>query len=175
MKEGIPILMISSELPEILGMSDRVYVMHEESISAGYSRGQATQEKILEAPWGNLSRDRTHQEASISGKDERAHDHLCRDRRLLFPLCEKLFSASNAANIIRQASVLAIVAFGQTFAIIIQGFDLSVGPVMGLYRCVTALLMIKGMVPVVVAVDSGAAGRHVLRTDPTEWSPTTSV
>ena len=33
--EGIPVLMISSELPEILGMSDRIYVMHEGSISGG--------------------------------------------------------------------------------------------------------------------------------------------
>jgi ribose transport system ATP-binding protein len=51
-KEGIPILMISSELPEILGMSDRVYVMHEGRISAEYSRGEATQEKILRSAMG---------------------------------------------------------------------------------------------------------------------------
>jgi len=51
-KEGIPILMISSELPEILGMSDRIYVMHEGMISAEYSRTEATQEKILASAMG---------------------------------------------------------------------------------------------------------------------------
>jgi len=51
-KEGIPILMISSELPEILGMSDRIYVMHEGKISAEYSRTEATQEKILASAMG---------------------------------------------------------------------------------------------------------------------------
>jgi len=51
-KEGIPVLMISSELPEILGMSDRVYVMHEGRISAEYSRGEATQERILRSAMG---------------------------------------------------------------------------------------------------------------------------
>ena len=50
--EGIPVLMISSELPEILGMSDRVYVMHEGRISAEYSRSEATQEKILKSAMG---------------------------------------------------------------------------------------------------------------------------
>jgi len=51
-KEGIPVLMISSELPEILGMSDRIYVMHEGSISAEYHRSEATQEKILRSAMG---------------------------------------------------------------------------------------------------------------------------
>ncbi|RPI80354.1 MAG: sugar ABC transporter ATP-binding protein [Chloroflexi bacterium] len=45
--EGIAILMISSELPEVLGMSDRILVMHEGCITAEFSRAEATQEKIL--------------------------------------------------------------------------------------------------------------------------------
>lgn len=51
-KEGYPILMISSELPEILGMSDRIYVMHEGTIQAEYGRKEATQEKILHSAMG---------------------------------------------------------------------------------------------------------------------------
>ena len=78
---------------------------------------------------------------------------ICAGTLVFFSLFAKnFFTASNAANIIRQASVLAIVAFGQTFAILIQGFDLSVGAVMGLTACLAAILMIKGIVPVVVAV-----------------------
>ncbi len=50
--EGYPILMISSELPEILGMSDRIYVMHEGTIRAEYGREEATQEKILHSAMG---------------------------------------------------------------------------------------------------------------------------
>jgi ribose transport system permease protein len=78
---------------------------------------------------------------------------ICAGTLVFFSLFAKnFFTPSNAANIIRQASVLAIVAFGQTFAILIQGFDLSVGAVMGLTACLAAILMIKGIVPVIAAV-----------------------
>jgi len=50
--QGCSILMISSELKEILGMSDRIYVMHEGRITAEYSRQDATQEKILQSAMG---------------------------------------------------------------------------------------------------------------------------
>ena len=47
--EGMAILMISSELPEILGMSDRVVVMREGYMTGHFSRAEATQEKIISA------------------------------------------------------------------------------------------------------------------------------
>jgi rhamnose transport system ATP-binding protein len=50
--EGLTILMISSELPEILGMSDRVLVMREGRLVAELSRADATEERIIEAASG---------------------------------------------------------------------------------------------------------------------------
>ncbi len=47
--EGVAILMISSELPEILGMSDRILVMREGRITGEFTRAEATQEKIMAA------------------------------------------------------------------------------------------------------------------------------
>jgi ribose transport system ATP-binding protein len=46
-QEGVSILMISSELPEILGMSDRILVMRQGRISGEFTREQASQEAIL--------------------------------------------------------------------------------------------------------------------------------
>ncbi len=46
-EQGLAIIMISSELPEILGMSDRIAVMHAGRISGILSRQEATQQKIL--------------------------------------------------------------------------------------------------------------------------------
>jgi ribose transport system ATP-binding protein len=51
-KEGMGILMISSELPEILGVSDRILVMREGHLVAEFERGEATQEKIMLAATG---------------------------------------------------------------------------------------------------------------------------
>ncbi len=47
-KMGKAVIMVSSELPEILGMSDRVIVMHEGKLSGELLRSEATQEKIME-------------------------------------------------------------------------------------------------------------------------------
>jgi ABC-type sugar transport system ATPase subunit len=44
---GVGILMISSELPEILGMSDRILVMHEGRLAGELSREEASEEKVL--------------------------------------------------------------------------------------------------------------------------------
>ena len=44
---GVAIVMVSSELPEILGMSDRILVMREGRVSAELSRSEATEERIM--------------------------------------------------------------------------------------------------------------------------------
>jgi D-xylose transport system ATP-binding protein len=45
--DGTAIIMVSSELPEVLGMSDRTIVMHEGRITGEFSRSEATSEKIM--------------------------------------------------------------------------------------------------------------------------------
>lgn len=50
--EGRAILMISSELPEILGLSDRILVMHAGRIAGEFTAAEATQEKILQCALG---------------------------------------------------------------------------------------------------------------------------
>jgi rhamnose transport system ATP-binding protein len=50
--EGLAIIMISSELPEVMGMADRVAVMHEGELVAVMDRAEASEEKILKAATG---------------------------------------------------------------------------------------------------------------------------
>jgi rhamnose transport system ATP-binding protein len=47
--KGVAILMISSELPEVLGMADRILVLREGRISAEMPRAQATPENVMYA------------------------------------------------------------------------------------------------------------------------------
>jgi ribose transport system ATP-binding protein len=51
-RQGVAVVMISSELPEILGMCDRVLVMHEGRLRGELSREEATQEKIMRLATG---------------------------------------------------------------------------------------------------------------------------
>ena len=46
-KSGVSVIMISSELPEVLGMSDRIIVMGEGQIRGVLSREEANQERIM--------------------------------------------------------------------------------------------------------------------------------
>jgi rhamnose transport system ATP-binding protein len=52
-ERGLAIVMISSELPEILGMSDRIAVMHGGTIAGMLERAEATQERILALALGH--------------------------------------------------------------------------------------------------------------------------
>jgi rhamnose transport system ATP-binding protein len=49
---GISIILISSDLPEVIAMSDRVAVMREGHLTGLYSRGEATQERVMSAAVG---------------------------------------------------------------------------------------------------------------------------
>ncbi len=52
-EQGLAILMISSELPEILGMSDRVAVMRGGRVVAMLERADATQERVMALALGH--------------------------------------------------------------------------------------------------------------------------
>lgn len=54
-EQGVAILMISSELPEVLGMSDRIAVMSGGTIVKIFDRSEATQDKILSVALGHFN------------------------------------------------------------------------------------------------------------------------
>lgn len=53
-REGLAIVMISSELPEVLGLSDRVMVLHEGKLTGEFTRADATAERVMAAATGNM-------------------------------------------------------------------------------------------------------------------------
>ena len=54
---GLAIILISSELPEVLAMSDRVLVMHEGHLAGMFDRDEANQERVMFAATGQVSYD----------------------------------------------------------------------------------------------------------------------
>lgn len=52
-KTGLAIVLVSSELPEVLGLSDRVIVLHEGKMTGEFTRTEATPERVMAAATGN--------------------------------------------------------------------------------------------------------------------------
>ena len=52
-EQGLAIVLVSSELPEVLGLSDRVMVLHEGRVTGEFVRSEATPEKVMAAATGN--------------------------------------------------------------------------------------------------------------------------
>ncbi|GAB2025670.1 sugar ABC transporter ATP-binding protein [Lactovum odontotermitis] len=58
-ERGVPIIMVSSDLPEILGVSDRIAVMHEGKITGILNKAEATQELIMQLATGECADEKT--------------------------------------------------------------------------------------------------------------------
>jgi D-xylose transport system ATP-binding protein len=54
-KSGLAIVLVSSELPEVLGLSDRVLVLHEGRVTGEFTRSTATPEKVMACATGHSS------------------------------------------------------------------------------------------------------------------------
>jgi len=52
--EGKAVILVSSELPELMGMSDRILMLHEGRVGGEFLRGDATQEGLMEAAMGGV-------------------------------------------------------------------------------------------------------------------------
>jgi D-xylose transport system ATP-binding protein len=55
-REGLAIILVSSELPEVLGLSDRVLVLHEGRITGEFTRATATPEAVMACATGQTER-----------------------------------------------------------------------------------------------------------------------
>jgi D-xylose transport system ATP-binding protein len=55
-KSGLAIVLVSSELPEVLGMSDRILVLHEGRLTGEFTRAAATPEAVMACATGQVKR-----------------------------------------------------------------------------------------------------------------------
>jgi rhamnose transport system ATP-binding protein len=137
---GLGILLISSELPELLGMCDRIIVLREGAVTAQFARGEATQEKV------STLRPAESKPAPVKVASQRVHPfrRLLAQRELglvaaiaavVFPIMlinPRMLSAANLTALSMDAALLIIVAVAQMLVIITRNIDLSVASVIGL-------------------------------------------
>jgi len=171
--KGVGILLISSELPEILSMSDRILVMREGALAGELNRGEATQERVL-----GLALPDAGPTAAVGDATSRPDDSEQRSRprgRLLLrrlaqqreygvlallALTVAVVAAVNPAflkldnlrDMLVHVAPAAIVACGLTLVIVTREIDISVGSLMGLLAAVVGILTSPQRVGASVAV-----------------------
>ena len=132
------ILVISSELPEVLALGDRILVMRQGRISGELSREEANQEKILELA---LPVEDARQATTTKARQPIREWGLAGLLLLLVVIVGIVNPAFLAADNLRDMLVkvvpAAIVACGLTFVVLSREIDISVGSMMGL--CSAAL------------------------------------
>jgi rhamnose transport system ATP-binding protein len=147
-KEGKAILLISSEMNELLAMADRVLVMHEGTLAGEFSRPEFSAEKIAAAAAGIGFRSQTAQIDHRSGHGKMAQSRIRGARYLdrlatstqappliflvvLFGLLSistpGFSSIANFRSIIDQVAVVGIVALAVNMVILSGEIDVSVG------------------------------------------------
>ena len=149
--QGLAILLISSELPELIGMCDRVVVLREGRQTATFTRTEADPERFIRAATdvdadaapiqGGGRRDPSADESDGFVSFTRrivAHREvglLCAIAAVVIPVTlinPRMIGGENLTAIAMDAALLMIVAVGQMLVMLTRNIDLSVASVIGL-------------------------------------------
>jgi ABC-type sugar transport system ATPase subunit/ribose/xylose/arabinose/galactoside ABC-type transport system permease subunit len=152
-RSGVGVLLVSSDLPELLALSDRVAVMREGRLAAMLPSETATPEAVMEA-------------ALHTGRAEKGPAQAAPAARRPLPMREVVLAAvlavlvvalslrhpgfltgSNLLGILVNNAHLAICAAGMTAVIIAGGIDVSVGAMLAATCMVTGMLLEAGVPP----------------------------
>src|SRR5688500_4251278 len=151
-RQGKSILMISSDLPEVLAISDRVLVMREGRLTGEFSRAEATQQRIMSAATGEdgkpLERVRGRRDTSRAARWLRFRELGIAVFVLLTVLLAwwknpVFMSTENLRNILLSIPLTVVVAMGMMMVIISRNIDLSVGSTLGFAAIVVGNVFIS--------------------------------
>jgi ribose/xylose/arabinose/galactoside ABC-type transport system permease subunit len=138
---GVAILCISSDLPEVLRLADRIVVMSQGEVTGELTRAEATEESILELALPRESK----------SKGEEVHQKSIKLEAWLVGLIAVLFAFTafknpsflelkNLSDMLVKISPTIIVGVGLTFVILAREIDISVGSLMGISAATMGLV-----------------------------------
>ncbi|MBB4227988.1 ATP-binding cassette domain-containing protein [Rhizobium mongolense] len=145
-RNGLAIIVISSELPELLGVSDRIVVLREGQKTGEFPAKEATQEKVLHAatqgpsPVASALTTEDALAAPTSGwlrrmTAQREFGLVIAIAAILLPVSiinPRVFGVDNITAVAMDVALLAIVALAQMFVLVTRNIDLSVASIIGL-------------------------------------------
>ena len=171
---GMSIVLISSEMPELLGMCDRITVMREGHQVATFDKDEATPEKVLEVATSEAQKAKdVAKEASADSVAASVWKRVFAQREIglilavlaivvpVTALNPRMISPTNLVSLGMDAALLAIVALGQMMVILTRNIDLSVASVIGFTAYSAAFFMsanpdFPAVAAIVVAIAIGS-------------------
>ncbi len=149
--QGLAIILISSELPELIGMCDRIVVLREGRQTATFARTEADAEQVIRAATDvdtdvapiqegrrhESSRDESDGVVSLIRRVFAQHEVglVCAIAAVVMPVTlinPRMIGGDNLTAIAMDAALLMIVAVGQMLVMLTRNIDLSVASVIGL-------------------------------------------
>ncbi|MCH7903448.1 MAG: ATP-binding cassette domain-containing protein [Armatimonadetes bacterium] len=144
--DGAAVLVVSSELPEVLALADRIIVMREGRISGQLDRKEATEESILKLalPSERSEARRTQQEVSTLSRIFARREYGVLALLLLALTAVSVvnpgfLTVANFVDSLVKISPVVIAACGVTFVLLAKEIDISVGSMMGLVAAMLGL------------------------------------
>ena len=154
-QQGLAILLISSELPELVGLCDRIVVLREGRQTALFDRDEADQERVIRAatdadrnapaPVETIAQaievDHRRNGRSLIGRlargiaSRREFGLICAIAAVAVPvtmLNPRMISGENLTAVAMDAALLMIVAVAQMLVLLTRNIDLSVASIIGL-------------------------------------------
>lgn len=164
---GTTIMMISSELPEILNLSDRIAVMSGGEVVGELNASEATEEKVLALAYRNVTNGFAQKVAPAAAAEALPEASALTRARLWFnafresPIAgnaiglailvvlfligalgsDRFLSMANMTNLLRQIVIPVLLGIGQTLVILSGGIDLSVSSIVTVSNVLAAGLM----------------------------------
>ncbi|MBI1173062.1 ATP-binding cassette domain-containing protein [bacterium] len=151
-RQGTAILLISSEMPELIGMCDRILVLREGRKTAEFAAGEATQEAVLEAATRSPAEEEHATELVQAARPGGALDFLKRREfgllaamlAIAIPVTvvnPRMISPANLTAVSMDAALVVVAALAQMLVLITRNIDLSVGAVIGLSAYMAASMV----------------------------------
>ncbi len=160
-KQDMAIVLISSEMPELIGMCDRIVVLREGRKTAEFGRGDASQEKVLRAatdveppahlrlvqPGDAVTKEEPHEPSRNVWASIFAHREIGLAAAMLAVILPvalinpRIFSAANITTVAMDAALLMVVALAQMLVLVTRNIDLSVASIIGLAAYGSASVM----------------------------------
>ncbi len=153
---GKGVLLISSDLPEVMAMSDRVAVMSEGRLVGEFDPRKDSAEKVAAAAFPSTEGAHPDKTKAKGVKHGRLDLSLFREAGiglalflvmgiLAFLKWDEFLTFSNMADVLSSVSILTVAALGATFVIGGGGIDISVGSMLGLVGASAGLAAVNGL------------------------------